>query len=213
MKIATKRQYIREFGEGTERARYLGRALVERARYQSPAGQITNIPVTDQRDIVAFIFLEVSAKFESFAYLAFQYDICKWYNITATRSEFVIGAAEGGTRRMFGWAVPERLANRGNNLLTKESFFGDLRNTIGEPLYQTLTVAHDLRNRVAHDPATAHSTIVEISQTLGIPQGELKGLSVGRLLRDYPKGGNFAESYFEIFLQAYEDFAGMYATY
>jgi hypothetical protein len=100
--------------------------------------------------------------------------------------------------------VPERLANRGKNLLTKESFFGDLRETIGEPLYQTLTVAHDLRNRVAHDPATAHSTIVEVSQTLGIPQAELKGLSVGRLLRDYPGGGNLSESYFEIFLQAYD---------
>jgi hypothetical protein len=204
---------LRDFGQASERARYLGRALVERGRYETPAGAITNIPATDQRDIVAFIFLEVSAKFESFVYLAFQYDICKSYRITSTRSEFVIGAAEGGTRRMFGWAVPERLANRGENLLTKESFFGALRENIGEPLYEILTVAHDLRNRVAHDPATAHSPITEMAIKLGVPNTERKGLSVGRLLREYPAGSNFSESYFETFLQAYEDFAGMYATY
>jgi hypothetical protein len=163
---------------------------VERGQYETAEG-IKNVPATDQRDIVAFIFLEVSAKFESFVYLTFQYDICKSYNITSTRSEFVIGAAEGGTRRMFGWAIPERLANRGKNLLTKASFFGNLRENIGEPLYEILTVAHDLRNRVAHDPATAHSPITTIAIKLGVPSIERKGLSVGRLLRECPTGKHF----------------------
>jgi hypothetical protein len=91
--------------------------------------------------------------------------------------------------------------------------FGHLKESIGELLYDTLTIAHDLRNRIAHDPATARTPINRIADALGVPPAEWKGLSVGRLLREYPAGSSFDESYFETFLQAYEDFADFYARY
>src|SRR5437867_11356305 len=100
MTIKTKRRYIIDLRDAIDRARYLARALVTLGRYEKANGTY-HIPATDERDLVAFIFLEVSAKFESFAYLAFQYDVCRWYRITSTRSEFVIGSAESGTQRVF----------------------------------------------------------------------------------------------------------------
>jgi hypothetical protein len=212
MTVRTKRRYIISLRKAIDRARYLARALVTFGRYEK-ANETTHIPAIDERDLVAFIFLEVSAKFESFAYLAFQYDVCRWYGITSTRSEFVVGSSDLGTQRVFGWAIPERLSTRGRNLLSKRSIFGNLKESIGEVLYQTLTIAHQLRNRIAHDPAIARTPINEIAIALGVPPAERRGLSVGRLLREYPVGSTFDESYFEIFLEAYEDFAELYARY
>ena len=212
MTIRTKRRYIIDLRKAIDRARYLARVLVTLGRYEKANGTY-HIPATDERDLVAFIFLEVSAKFESFAYLAFQYDVCRWYRITSTRSEFVIGSAESGTQRVFGWAIPERLSVRGKNLLSKKSMFANLKESIGEVLYDTLTIAHELRNRIAHDPAIARTPINKIAVKLGVPPAERKGLSVGRLLREYPVGSLFDDSYFEIFLEAYQDFADLYARY
>ncbi|WP_043585091.1 hypothetical protein [Geminisphaera colitermitum] len=213
MTITTKRRYLADFREALQRARALSESLVQHGRYEKVAGVTTMIPPTDRREIIAFIFLEVSAKFESFAYLAFQYDVCRWYKITTTRSEFVVGNADRGTKGIFGWAIPERLAIRGKNLLTKESLFGDLRKALGDILFETLTVAHELRNRVAHDPATASTSISKLAASLGVPSTEMKGLSVGRLLLEYPKGCSLADSYFHILLDAYEEFAAVYELY
>jgi hypothetical protein len=213
MKIKTKRKFIKEFKAALNRAKTLYALFVTNGVYQKAPGKYAPLRTPDRRDAAAFIFIEASSKFEAFCYQAFLYDSCDRYGIKAKTAEFIIGSSDKGTESTFGWTTPKTLNSRGGNLLTKKSIFGNLKSNLGELLYDRLGEAHEIRNRIAHPPATANSTISKFAIKLGVPAKNTKFLSVGRLLMDYPSANLATERYFHIYLKAYFDFVTKYQNY
>lgn len=213
MNSRAKRAAIRKFKEAIDRALALYDLFITNGGHRDAVGAFVPYRVPDKRDAAAFIFFEAAAKFEGFCYFAFLYDTCRWYRVTSTRAEFLMGTSDRGTESTFGWAMPKKLKDRGKNLLTKESLFGDLHTNLGGVLYERLGDAHELRNRVAHDPSTARTSISAIAVKLGVPTAQTKFLSVGRLLTDYPNTNAGSNRYFHIFVQAFRGFALKYEAY
>ena len=213
MNIKTKRKFIKEFKAALNRAKTLYALFVTNGVYQKAPGKYAPLRTPDRRDAAAFIFLEASSKFEAFCYQAFLYDSCDRYGIKGKTAEFIIGSSDKGTESTFGWTTPRILNARGENLLTHKSFFGNLKSNLDQQLYDRLEQAHGIRNRIAHDPATANSTIKRLAISLGVPAKNTKFLSVGRLLMDYPSANPATERYFHIYLKAYLDFVTKYENY
>lgn len=164
----------------------------------------------DRRDLAAFFFLEAAAKFEGFCFEAFTSEVRRWYEVTGTRADFIMGSSDRGTKNTMGWADAERLKERGKNLFPAYRFFGDFPTHVTLPVYNRLLQAKKIRNRVAHDPAMAHESIAQLAQQLGVPSN---GMTVGRLLLDYPDHAPAAGRYFFIFLEAYEACARAYRAF
>jgi len=158
----------------------------------------------DRRDAAAFIFFEVAAQFENFCCEAFKIEVRKKFSVEPKRAVNIMGSSDKGLAGVMGWASPNMLQNRAQNLFGKNGFFGRLEKLIGKPTYDSLAHAHKVRNRIAHGGPKAVSDYNKILAQLGVPVGSRKGLSVGRLLMDYPHGSVLGSRNFDKFLAAYE---------
>jgi len=164
----------------------------------------------DRRELASFFFLEAAAKFEGFCFEAFAAEVCRWYEVTGTRADFIMGSSDKGTRNTLGWGDAEKLNARGGNLFPEYRFFGAFRDHVTPAVYDRLLQAKKIRNRVAHDPAVAHEPINALAQQLGAPSN---GMTVGRLLLDYPTGVPPSGRYFFVFIEAYEACARAYRAF
>lgn len=157
----------------------------------------------DRRDIAAFIFFEVAAQYENFCCEALKIEVRKKFSVEPKRAVNIMGSSDKGLSGVMGWAAPNVVQNRAQNLFGKSGFFGRFEPIIGKPTYDTLSHAHKVRNRIAHGGPKAISDYNKILAQLGVPAGSRSGLSVGRLLMDYPTGSAIGDRWFNRFLAAY----------
>lgn len=158
----------------------------------------------DRRDIAAFIFFEVAARYEAFCCDAFRIEVRKKFSVEPGRADNLMGSSDKGLSGVMGWASPQTVQERAQNLFGKTGFFGRLAVVVTQPTYDVLARAHKVRNRVAHSGSKAVSAYNNILGTLGVPAGSRKGLSVGRLLMDYPAGSVVGDRWFNRFVAAYD---------
>lgn len=161
----------------------------------------------DSRDAAQFIFFEVAAKFEDFAKAMFQVEVRSQFKVTVKQSPYLMGDPDQGLNNKLGWGSPQKLKERGHNLLGSGSFFAQLHGNMGATAYNRLVAAHIVRNRIAHSGGRAQTRFIKHLSSEGITSAERQGMSVGRYLRDYPKAVNKRNRWFFRYLQAYEDFA------
>lgn len=202
--VKTKRD---EFVANIERARTLYQQIVTHGYTGPGPNAVTRLSQPARRDVAAFIFFEIAAKFEDFAKAMFQIEVRARLQITATRSEYVMGDLDNGMENKLGWGSPKRLKDRGDHLFGAEAFFGDLVTNLGDAPYKLLTSAHTTRNRIAHDGGSAKKNFIKLLEGDGIPGPQRQGLSVGRYLMDYPGNAPATGRNFFRFLTAYETFA------
>ncbi|MBS0633710.1 MAG: hypothetical protein JSS11_17510 [Verrucomicrobia bacterium] len=196
-----------EFVENINRARALYKKIVQAGFTGTSAATATRLGNPDTRDAAQFIFFEIAAKFENFAKSMFQAEVRSKLQVTANRSEFVMGDLDNGLNNKLGWGSPVRLKERGHNLFGPKSFFGAIVAKLGNVTYNALVSAHTVRNRIAHDGGAAQQKFVKLLEGAGIPPNIRQGMSVGRYLCDYPTGSALTDRNFHRFLAAYEDFA------
>jgi len=197
-----------------KRTRELFSILVEHgsSRYDpkapgTPHGTPKPLRNVDKRDLASFLFLEAAAKFEGFCAQAFADEVTSWYGITLPRADFVMGSSDNGTERTFGWSSPYQLEKRGSNIFPAYRFFGAFKNKITPAVFVRLEQAKKIRNRIAHDPTMAREPINNLATELSVPTA---GMSIGRLLLEYPTGTGLADRYFFVFIKAFEDCAVAY---
>lgn len=157
----------------------------------------------DRRDAAAFIFFEVAAQYENFCCEAMKIEVRKKFSVEPKRAVNIMGSSDKGLAGVMGWAAPNIIQSRAQNLLGKSGFFGRFEKILGKQVYDRLSYAHKVRNRIAHGGAKAVSEYNKILQLLGVPAGSRKGLSVGRLLMDYPNASAVGDRWFDRFLAAY----------
>jgi len=174
--------------------------------YSRNGAQTTRLNNPDRRDSAQFIFFELAAAFEDFALNAFQIEVRRQLSVNPQRAIYVMGSVDNGLRGVMGWASPTMLQARARNLFGKIDFFGRLQENITPATFDILTRAHKVRNRIAHNGGKAVEEYTKILGTLGVPQASRQGLSVGRLLVDYPTGSAVTDRWFHRFAGAYDAF-------
>lgn len=208
MNRRNKRLRVQRFQADLDRAVSLFNVLIlNGATCCKTGGDYAPLMQVDRRDIAESIFFEAAAKFEAFAYFCFQYEVCKRFRASASKAAFLMGTPDRGTEGTFGWASPERLRQRGLNLFGVSSFFGRLNVRLNKSTREDLTLAHLLRNRVGHDGNQARKKLETHLNRLHVPKNSRKGLSVGRLLLEYPAGSPQDERLFFVLLKGYNKFA------
>lgn len=195
------------FRTNLDRARDLYKKIVLHGYTGTSAATSGRLTNPDTRDAAQFIFFEVAAKFEDFAKTMFQVEVRSRLKITVKQSPFVMGDPDQGLNNKLGWGSPQKLKERGENILGSTSFFATLHPTLGAATYNQLVAAHLVRNRIAHSGGQAQAKFVKHLTAEGIPTTERQGMSVGRYIRDYPPGASPTHKHFFVYLQAYEDFA------
>jgi hypothetical protein len=186
------------------RARDLQDMLVVHGRYQNPGADPTPFMNVDKRDITAFIFLEAAAKFESFCYQAFLLEVRYNLDVSPQHAEFIMGNVDNGTTNLLGWGSPKKLRDRAKHLFGINGFFARLDRILGQQVYDRLCNAHVVRNRIAHSGGRASDEFRGILQPLNVPTQARQGMSVGRLLLEYPASSSRNDRWFHRFLQSYE---------
>ena len=157
----------------------------------------------DRRDAASFIFFEVAAQYEYFCCEAFKIEVRTKFDVGPAKAENIMGSSDNGLDRVMGWAAPDVVQNRARNLFGKQGFFARFEILVTKRTYDTLSHAHKVRNRVAHSGPKAASKYNTILAQLKVPTASRKGLSVGRLLLDYPEQSPVDERWFSRFLLAY----------
>lgn len=195
------------FKSNIGRARDLYKKIVLHGYTGGSAATSARLTNPDTRDAAQFIFFEVAAKFEEFAKCMFQVEVRSRLKITVKQSPFVMGDPDQGLNNKLGWGSPQKLKERGANILGPTSFFAALHPTLGAASYNHLVAAHMVRNRIAHSGGQAQAKFVKHLTAEGIPTAQRQGMSVGRYIRDYPSAASATNKYFFVYLQAYEDFA------
>lgn len=167
----------------------------------------------DRRDAAQFIFFEAAAQFETFCTEAFKIEVRYEFSIKPMRADFVMGNIDSSLVGVMGWASPKMLQSRAQALFGKNGFFGCMDQRIGQSNYLRLTQAHKVRNRVAHTGGRASKEFNKILGGLQVPQQSRKGLSVGRLLMDYPATAPVEDRWFYRFIAAYRVLSDAYQVY
>jgi len=203
---------VASFQANLSRARDLYKKIVIHGYTGTSAATSSRLTNPDTRDAAQFIFFEVAAKFEEFAKTMFQVEVRSRLKATVKQSHYVMGDPDQGLNNKLGWGSPERLKERGGNILGPTSFFASLHPALGAQTYNHLVAAHMVRNRIAHSGGQAQKRFVKHLATEGIPTAERQGMSVGRYIRDYPATASATNKHFFVYLQAYEDFANRAAT-
>jgi hypothetical protein len=81
------------------------------------------------------------------------------------------------------------------------------------PQTSQLVHAHKIRNRVAHSGGNASRDFNAILGNLGVPAGSRQGLSVGRLLMDYPNTAHTNDRWFFRLIGAYRSLVNDFERY
>lgn len=157
----------------------------------------------DRRDVATFIFFEAAAQYESFCAEAFKLEVRKAFSVQPKYAINIMGSSDRGLAGVMGWASPSVVQERARHLFGKSGFFGRLETILGSSAYNTLIHAHKVRNRVAHNGGNAVSDYRKVLGQLGVPQRSRRGMSVGRLLMDYPIKAAARDRWFDRFLKAY----------
>ena len=200
-----KRGLVKGMRRDIARAKQLFETLaVNGMRFDAVANTPHKLRQTDKRDAAQFIFFEIAAKYEAFVVEAFEIEVRKCVGVSAVRVPYVIGNIDRGLTGVMGWGTPETVRDRGRNLFGKTGFFARLESKIGQQTYQRLGYAHTVRNRIAHDSGNAVTKYRKALSSLGVPPTSRKGLSVGRLLLEYPKAASADDRWFYRFLASYE---------
>ena len=187
-----------------ERARSLHEMLVLHGRTQYLSDQSpAPLRQPDKRDVTAFIFLEAAAKFEAFCAAAFMLEVRSRFNITPKRAVFVMGSVDKGLTGVYGWGSPKVLRQRAEHLFGRTGFFARIDVILGDVIYQRIVHAHVVRNRIVHSGGKASADFNKILAQLQVPARSRRGLSVGRLLLDYPADVDISDRWFYRFLHAY----------
>lgn len=199
--------HVTSFKANLDRARDLYKKIVVHGYTGSSSSAVSKLSSPDTRDAAQFIFFEVAAKFEGFAKTMFESEVRSKLKTTAKQTQFVMGDPDGGLNNKLGWGSPQKLRERGENLLGSKSFFASIHTTLGSGTYNRLVAAHLVRNRIAHSGGQAQAKFVKNLAAEGIAAAQRQGMSVGRYIRDYPAGSTSATNHFVLYLKAYEDFA------
>ncbi len=198
-----KRRIVDDMKLSLSRARVLyDRAVLNGGT--AAAGTYSPFANSDKRDLAAFIFFEVAAKFEDFCAEALLYEVRLKYEVQPGKARYILGSSDKGLTGFMGWGSPNMLSNRAEHLFGKVGYFARIQQIVGATTYLHLTHAHKVRNRVAHSGAKASGEFSKILGALTVPVGSRKGLSVGRLLCEYPATAATNDKWFYRFLKAYE---------
>lgn len=196
---------VQDFDNTRQRAVSLYTTIVANG-YTRNGAATTRLTNPDRRDSAQFIFFELAAAFEDFALNAFQIEVRHRLTVNPQRAIYIMGSIDNELRGVMGWASPTHLQTRARNLFGKNGFFGRLEENITPPTFDLLTRAHKVRNRIAHNGGKAVEDYTKILGNLGVPQASRQGLSVGRLLVDYPTGVAATDRWFHRFAAAYDGF-------
>lgn len=157
----------------------------------------------DKRDLTVFIFFEVAAAFEYFSQQSFILAIRKRYSVQPKFAVNIGGNIDRGMQGVMGWAAATKIVERARNAFGKQHFLSKLHSDLPSNHYEWLNHAHRVRNRIAHPGEQARAQVNRLLQSLGVPQASRKGLSMGRLLAEYPTGSALNDRWFHRFLAAY----------
>jgi len=194
---------IEQFEGDLKRAEDLFKKLVLDGHTLSDAGNPVRLRQPDRRDAAQFIFFEVAAKFEAFVQDLFMAEVRQTFCVLPARAEFIMGTPDRGLGGVMGWGSPSQVKSRARNLFGATGFFARIDAEVGETTYQHLTVAHKLRNRVAHDSGKARTEYRKALGTLRVPPKSRPGTSVGRVLIEYPHTAPQDDRWFHRLLAAY----------
>lgn len=167
----------------------------------------------DRRDAAQFIFFEVAAQFESFCCEAFMIEVRHVFKVQPQRARYVMGSVDRALGGIMGWGAPKQLQSRARNLYGQKGFFARMEARLGNVAYVQLVNAHKIRNRVAHSGGNASRDFNAILGQLQVPVGSRSGLSVGRLLMDYPSAAPQNDRWFYRLLAAYKALADDFESY
>jgi len=161
----------------------------------------------DRRDIAQFIFFETAAEFEALVRDLFLIEVRKRLVDSRQRALYVMGHSDYGVQGVHGWGDIKQVRNRATNLFGRSGFFARSYEILGSALYVRLTLAHRLRNRIAHPGPSTASAYRKALAGLGVPKRSRKGAGVGRVLVDYPLKSSTSDRCFHRLLDAYLEFA------
>ena len=167
----------------------------------------------DRRDAAQFIFFEAAAKFETFCNKAFKVEVRYEFKVLPKRADFIMGNIDRGLGGVMGWGSPNSLRLRARALFGKKGFFARIDTRLESQTYLRLTQAHKVRNRIAHTEGKASAEFNAILGQLGVPLSSRRGLSVGRLLMDYPTTVQSDDRWFHRFIGAYRAMLDGYRRY
>lgn len=203
LKQSVKDRLVTQARDSITRAGDLYLRIVLNGGSSNGGGGYSPLMNPDRRDIAAFIFFEVAAQYENFCCEALKIEVRKKFSVEPKRAVNIMGSSDKGLSGVMGWASPSVVQNRAQNLFGKTGFFGRFEAILGKSTYDTLSHAHKVRNRIAHAGPKAISDYNKILAQLGVPTGARSGLSVGRLLMDYPNTTPVGDRWFNRFLAAY----------
>jgi hypothetical protein len=204
---------IAAFRNDLARAETLYRRIALAGATSNGNNAFSTLRQPDKRDAAQFIFFEVAAQFESFCNEAFLIEVRQEFRIQPQRATFVMGNIDKGLTGVMGWGAPKMLQQRARHLFGRKGYFARLEDRLGNVTYQRLVHAHKIRNRIAHSGGNASKDFNAILGVLGVPAGSRKGLSVGRLLMDYPTGTNANDRWFFRLTGAYATMVNDFETY
>ncbi|MGE0503765.1 MAG: hypothetical protein AB7I79_24320 [Rhizobiaceae bacterium] len=167
----------------------------------------------DRRDAAQFIFFEVAAQFESFCCDAFLIEVRHVFEVQPQRARYIMGSVDKALGGVMGWGAPKQLQSRARNLYGQNGFFARLETRLGNATYLRLVNAHKIRNRIAHSGGNASRDFNAILGQLQVPAASRSGLSVGRLLIDYPSNALPSDRWFFRLLEAYSELLDDFERY
>jgi hypothetical protein len=203
LKKTVKDKLVKGFKDDLGRARTVFDRIALNGAYQDGDG-FRKLMNHDRRDIAQYVFFEIAAQYEGFCCEAFKIEIRHRFGVEPQRAVHLMGSSDKGLAGVMGWASPHQVQSRAQALNGKNGFFGRFEKVITKPVYDRLAHAHKVRNRIAHNGGKAVKDYNKILPQMQVPQGARKGLSVGRLLMDYPSTSPTGQRWFNLFLDAYE---------
>ena len=206
---AAKRRSLDTVVSAITRAKDLRAALITDGRYEASTGVCRPLPNHDKRDITVLVFFEMAAAFEYFAQETFILATRKRFNVNPKNAERIAGTIDRGLQGVMGWGAPSMIVSRARHLFGKRHILSRLEQSLPKDCYQTLNNAHRVRNRIAHQGPKARAEVNKLLREMGVPQAERKGLSMGRLLSDYPRNAVQNDRWFDRFMAAYGSYADL----
>ena len=204
---------VSRFQNDLERAATLyGRVALAGATYNGD-GTYSALRQPDRRDAAQFIFFEAAAQFETFCHEGFKTEVRYEFEVQPKRADFVMGNIDRGLVGVMGWGAPRVLRSRARALFGQRGFFARLDARLGNTNYIRLTQAHKVRNRIAHTEGKASKDFKAILDDLEVPAASRSGLSVGRLLMDYPATVPAEGRWFYRFISCYRTMSEKYHNY
>lgn len=163
----------------------------------------------DKRDLTVFIFFETAAAFEYFAEQTFILAVRKRYSVQPKFAAYLGGNIDRGMGGVMGWAAATKISERAKNAFGKQHFLSKLSSDLPADHYEWLNHAHRVRNRIAHPGDQAKAQINRLLVALSVPSSARQGLSMGRLLAEYPASTSANDKWFHRFLAAYSSYVDL----